>query len=213
MTEPKPDLPEPQFSCRSVRGVDSAHAEWGANCGPSALAAALGLDVPGVRQFVEGDAGFKGYMGANDFKRSLYLAGARLLAEQHKPEPRDLGVAVAALERDHPVIKPGAPVIVLIRWHGTWDRITDPRRRGRVQATNRHAVCYRHAYLGPIGEFGQREHGPGWVLDTNNEGMPNTAIWLPTMTWLDHVVPNLIPRRGTGKFSIDWLAAVDYSSN
>ena len=43
---------------------EQAHLRWGANCGPAAIAAALGLELADVREAVSGGRRkFRGYMG------------------------------------------------------------------------------------------------------------------------------------------------------
>lgn len=208
------NVPQPQFERRAVRGVDSAAVEWGANCGPAAIAGALGLDMPDVREFVAPSGRFRGWMGVRDFKDALRRAGAEILEELHKPETRRFAELARVCDRQlGPYAVPGAPSIVLLRWHGPWDQIPNESRRAKVQATKRHAVCYRHAYHGPLSHFGQA-NGPGWVLDVNNDGgAPDTARWLPTFFWLRTVAPRLVPKRGSGEFSVDWFAVVNARGN
>ena len=51
--------------------VARACEEWGATCGPGALAAALGLTLAEVRPAVSKSGHFPGYMSIPDIERAL----------------------------------------------------------------------------------------------------------------------------------------------
>lgn len=188
-------LPEPQIAMRGVGDVHAANDVWGATCGPAAIAAALGKNINDVRQAVSPAGRFKGYMGVRDFREAIPRAGGRIVRAWSRPEK-------GALKTD------GEPVIVLLRWLGPWDGLP------RVRATKRHAFCYRHGYFGPLTHFRQDEHGPGWVFDANNWLLNNAGQprWLPWQVWSDRIVPELVPKRGTGEWAIDWMAQVQVES-
>ena len=59
------DLPAPQLQLRQL-GVDEHALAWGANCGPAALAGALGLQLADVRAAVSTGPTFKGHMTIGD---------------------------------------------------------------------------------------------------------------------------------------------------
>jgi hypothetical protein len=83
----------------------------------------------------------------------------------------------------------GSPIICCVQWHGPW--MTVPR----AAATKRHFIAYRAGYVG--------ERGPGWVCDVN---VPRG--WILASAWHEVIVPLLIPKRGDGKWSIQWAAQV-----
>jgi hypothetical protein len=184
---------------RGVPDVFEASCAWGANCGPTAIAAALGLTMAEVRPAVCSTGEFKGHMGVRDFTSAIPRAGGRIVRTWHRPDKRELRRT------------DGSPIVVLIRFGGPWDLIPDESVRARVGARYRHAFCYRHGYVEPVDSDGQTEHGPGWVCDANNlvrAGFGIVATWLPLHLWRSEVLPGLVPERGTGETVIDWMAQV-----
>lgn len=97
---------------KSPRDVDAQHDLWGANCGPTALAAILGISVAEVRPLVERVQGgsFKGYMHAGHLLDTLKLAGKTVrrieCSYQEIRWPEDQGLCV--LQFDGPWCLPGA---------------------------------------------------------------------------------------------------------
>jgi hypothetical protein len=185
-----------------VPDVIEASDAWGANCGPTALAAALHTTMEAIKPAVAPDGTFKGHMGVRDFKAAIDRAGAKIVRTWSKPDKREL------------LRTTGEPILVLIRFCGPWDDIENERIRARVQAAHRHAFVYRHGIVGGLDRYGQREHGPGWVYDCNNllehpEEKRLVASWLPLQQWREHVLPTLVPEKGTGETAIDWMAQVE----
>jgi len=177
-----------------LRDVFTANTEWGANCGPGALAAALGHpSVNGVRMAVSTDGKFKGYMGINDMRAAVKRARGRMVKQWSSPEKS----LIAKLE---------GPAVMLINWGGPWDR--DPR----AAAAHRHWVAYRPD---PV-ELTNRETGEqievkpakGWVFDVNNCGDP--VIWTPLAWWREFVLTGLmLEAGGDGTNSLGWVAQVE----
>lgn len=181
---------------RFVPDVIEASDEWGANCGPTAIAAALGLTMREVKSAVAPSGTFQGYMGVRDLREAIARAGGQIVRQWSKPEKRELART------------DGSPIVVVVRFCGPWDDIPNERVRARVQATHRHAFCYRHGIVaGQASEF-----GPGWVYDCNNvirnEGRL-VVTWAPVKLWRDDVLRELVPERGTGEIEIDWMAQVE----
>jgi hypothetical protein len=180
--------------------VIEASEAWGANCGPTAIAGALGLTLDQVRPAVVGSDGkFKGYMGARDLRAAIERAGGQIVRTWSRPDKRELAKT------------DGSPIVVLIRFCGPWDAVP------RAAAKYRHAFCYRHGYVEPLERAAQRARGPGWVLDVNSvvptESGQYTTQWLPLWQWRNRVLTELIPERGTGATVIDWMAQVRRSAS
>lgn len=178
-----------------VPDVVEASEAWGANCGPTALAAALHTTMEAVKPSVAPDGVFQGYMGVRDFKAAIERAGARIVRQWSKPDKREL------------LRTTGEPILVLIRFLGPWDGVP------KLAAKHRHAFVYRHGIVSSLDSLGQREHGPGWVYDCNNlvehpQERRLVASWLPLHQWREHVLPELVPEQGTGETAIDWMAHV-----
>ena len=87
-----------------ARDMEAAHAEWGANCGPSALAAITCQTLAQVRPHL-GDFEKKGYTN-----------------------PTLMFAALASMRREFRSIRPSSPSqnfwpsfgLVRIQWHGPW---------------------------------------------------------------------------------------------
>ena len=72
----------------SPTDTHAASDKWGANCGPSAIAAAFGLDVAAVRKAVSGKRGtFAGYMGIPDVQRACSTLGRAIKRAVSRPGP------------------------------------------------------------------------------------------------------------------------------
>jgi hypothetical protein len=178
------DLPAPQLQLRQI-GVDEHALAWGANCGPAALAGALGLQLADVRAAVSTGPTFKGHMTIGDMKRALGRLCKPLAREWSRPP-------TSQLEQTR-----GAMTIACVQWVGPWIGT-------RGEPAYRHFMAYAHGYFGPS--------GPGWVCDVNNHVVFDGMDWAPRHAWEAHVVPLLLPRRrdgslrGDGTWRIQWLA-------
>lgn len=177
--------------------TEAAADAWGANCGPMSLAAALAVPVDDVRHAVskvqpshqrsllgEPSATFPGYMGQGDLRRAVVTMGARFGREWEPFVPRSCN--------------PIGPVLVMVNWSGPWDGT-------RGAPVYRHVIAYRRGER-PLREcFGHvidhpadrdlpladRLVGPHLVYDCN-------VGWTGLQFWQEHIVPALMPKRGTG---------------
>jgi hypothetical protein len=168
---------EPQLQLVALSDIDEAVDSWGANCGPAALAGALGLQLADVRTSVSEAGKFRGYMTIAAMKAAITRADATIEMQWSRP-PNGL-----LTQTD------GSPIICCIQWGGPWSNVP------RAAATYRHFICYRHGYFA-----GQ---GPGMVCDVNAP-----MGWLAASTWKNVLLPELIPKRGDGTWSIQWAAQV-----
>ena len=187
-----------------VRGVELAHDDWGANCGPTALAAALGMTMDEVRPAVAPTGIFKGYMGVRDLRLAVVRAGRELARSWSNPAERVDALRVGdELKRQAKRLRWGdRPMLVLVRFHGPWDLVQ------RAAACYRHAFCYRHCDAPQGREDEQRIHGPGWVLDAGQRTADGAAYWLPARVWSRRALLDLIPDRGTGEVAISWVGEI-----
>lgn len=173
------EIPRPQLELVDVAGIDDAIDSWGANCGPVALAGAVGLPVADVREAVSPGGSFRGYMTITHMREALARLRVPIVQTWSRPW------------KDMLATTDGSPIIVCIQWTGPWSSVP------KAAATKRHFVCYRHGYVGKL--------GPGWVCDVNN---PSDWSWFPRRNWEATIVPSLIPKRGDGTWSIQWAAQV-----
>ena len=140
--------------------AELAHGIWGANCGPFALACALGRSCEQIRTAVcsststarfpelpgiEPALRFTGYMGVPDMLAAVDRAGARVGRRWSSPGRRIF-------------VEPGR-LLVLVQWGGSW--MSNPR----AAAAHRHWVAY------------QRISCAGLVGDVN------ATCWIPEATW------------------------------
>lgn len=85
--------------------VDQQYELWGANCGPTAIAALLGKPVADIRPLVEP---FKGYMNAGDLVAALGRAGVRTRRRDEARGSKALPQhGLAVLQIDGPWCEPG----------------------------------------------------------------------------------------------------------
>lgn len=94
----------------TVDQAERAYAEWGCNCGPSALAAACGLPLDHVRPVLPG---FEAKRYTNP---SMMLAALRTL--KHQRSIADFSVAI--LSSRQPEIKWPDFGLARIQWEGPW---------------------------------------------------------------------------------------------
>jgi hypothetical protein len=86
---------------------DLANAEWGANCGPHSLAAALALDLETARRFMPEFAG-KGYTNPTMMAAALARVGVTPVITKGL-KTRDLCEGISRIQWEGPWLKPGVP--------------------------------------------------------------------------------------------------------
>lgn len=101
----------------SAADANHAYEKWGANCGPGALAAALGLTLNQVRNHLIGFYA-KGYTNPTMMWDALHSLGAEFHINAKKPVlwPR---CGLARIQWEGPWTKPGVPPRVAYR-HTHW---------------------------------------------------------------------------------------------
>jgi hypothetical protein len=125
--------------------ADRAHDEWGANCGPGALAAILDMTLDDVRP----------HMG--DFERKRYTNPSLMFAAL-----KSIGTNWSALALDGKVIKLGWPIYGLarIQWEGPW---TEPSVPVRARYRYTHWVGSARGANNPgIFDINCMNNGTGW---------------------------------------------------
>lgn len=183
---------------------------WGANCGPAALAAALGCWVADVFEAVADpppsgelpgleSPRFRGYMGINQMREALRRARAKEVARWSTPTLEVL--------RQSPHV--GLPILACIQWGGPWVGTSG-------------APVYRHWVT-------LRWIDGGWaVYDVNAQHLASCEVidgtvsphrvsqlierrwggWLWLDAWKLGLKPRLAPSRGDGTWTLQWAAAV-----
>jgi hypothetical protein len=127
--------------------VDEQHELWGANCGPTALAALLGRPVAAVRSIVEQVQGgrFLGYMNATHLENAVRAAGLAAIRTNNGLRGR--------------VIWPERRGLVVLQIDGPWCEMgVNPRARFRYT----HTVASSHGgamiYDGNADKWRRREN-------------------------------------------------------
>jgi hypothetical protein len=198
---------------------DEAIAAWGANCGPHAIAAVLGVPLATVHPAVskppkgapslpglEPDPAFPRYMGIGDLRAATEKLGARIGAVR-RPFSFEPSNDTSAASRRDPDWQP-SPWLVMVNWLGPWTGT-------RGEAAYRHVVAYREGYFDVSQALGHglafhgsaleilaewasmgigvrgAKAGPAWIYDCN-------VGWLPAALWEAEIPKRLMPARSSG---------------
>ena len=100
--------------------VIRANKQWGCNCGPAALAAALGLTLEQVRPFM-GPFELRGYTNVINMRQSIAEAGGSIVRTYEGWPP--IGVGIVRIQWGGPWIINGKPARWAARqshWVATW---------------------------------------------------------------------------------------------
>lgn len=153
----------------SLADIDRAHDEWGANCGPAAVAAITGMTLPDVRPFFE----------AHGFAAKRYTNPTMMFAILWDLEEfgilRDWRSNPLLPKDDQEFPEHG---LARIQWHGRWMREGVPIR-----------ACYRHTHwVATI----DAPHGRG-IFDVNAVGAADGKCdgWTTAQAWQEIMVPHL----------------------
>lgn len=164
----------------SLADAERASDEWGANCGPGALAAIMGLTLDEVRPHMGGFES-KGYTNPTLMFAALKSVGARYEGCAISPKVAHVGsigwpsFGLARIQWEGPWTKPGVPI------------------RGRYRQT--HWVGAKRGSNGSIG-----------IFDINCLSMTTSGSgWTTLEAWRDIVVPFILKQcvpRADGKWHI-----------
>lgn len=131
-------IPRPLFT---LDDADKAFHDWGANCGPAAVAAVCGLTLDGVRPFL-GDFERKGYLNPTLMWRVLD------------------GIGLDWARKKPPLAWPGFG-LARIQWHGPWSA---PGKDPRAAYRHTHWVgAARHKDSTGVFDVNCLANGSGWV--------------------------------------------------
>ena len=150
----------PRFSPEEF---DRAHDDWGANCGPGAIAAICGLTLDELRPHL------------GDFERKRYTNPTLMFGILRRLY--DLGVVS---RRSFPNEVAPQYGLVRVQWHGPWMRAGVPI-----------AARYRHTHwIGVAHRPGENGAGDTGVFDINALG--NGTGWVRKADWLGIIVPAIL---------------------
>lgn len=153
----------------------AAHEEWGANCGPTALAFALGVGLDYVRESIPGFEE-KRYTSPSMMKSAL-----RNLAQEFFAAPTGLSTGLANMFADN-------IALVRVQWSGPW---TQPGANPKWAYRQTHWIA---TWLEPHGQFGETHLK--LIFDVNG-GIR------PLLSWEEEIVPLILksyPRADGGWF-------------
>jgi hypothetical protein len=119
--------------CFTPTESEQAHEEWGANCGPNALAFALQVHISKVRPLIP-HFEERRYTNPTMMKTALETAGRRFVSvhpgKQTRGKPADVErmfspeMALTRIQWDGPWCEPGVPAAAAYRqthWIATWE--------------------------------------------------------------------------------------------
>jgi hypothetical protein len=146
----------------TLADAERANEEWGANCGPCALAAVLGLTLDQVRPLVRGFED-RGYVNPMMMTDALARSGARWKA--------------ASLQRssDESLRFPDHG-LARIQWEGPWTAPDVNNKRWAYRYTHWVGAARRKSAIS--------------IFDVNALGL--CSGWMPLETWSRDVVPMLL---------------------
>ena len=189
--------------------VDECSDAWGANCGPCALAAALGVPVRGVfeavaeRSLVDDQiplplSTFRGWMGIGHMEDAILCLTGR-----------------------HPTVVRGLPAegtvaVACVQWSGPWNFT-------RGAAVHRHWVAIRtdesrpgegwtSVLLYDVNATHRVElttvHGTEIPVRVSTELVHRSGGWVALDNWERALVPRLLPNRADGKWWVQWAGVL-----
>lgn len=166
--------------------VDWSHARWGANCGPGALAAVLGVDVAAVREgFPQFPA--KPWTTFTAMKSALRGVSTATYLSQTFPCPSKRG-----LDGGHTL------ALVMVQWLGPW---TEPGVNGKWAFRHTHWVGVASKKRDPRSDPRFAPEPRYWVYDVNADhttrsGDPRLSVlsaggggWVRLEDWQKFIVP------------------------
>jgi hypothetical protein len=166
--------------------ANRAYEEWGANCGPGAVAAICGKTLDDLRPHL-GDFEAKRYTNPTLMWQVLRNLGVRFTVATHKFNPFER-------EIDWPVFG-----LARIQWNGPWNDFGVPAR-----------VAYRHTHwVASIRIEGEPEPA---VFDIN---AIHAGGWIRLASWRDILVPCLLERcepKATGGWFLTHSVEIDRAS-
>jgi hypothetical protein len=147
---------------------EAASAEWGANCGPASLAAALGVQLADVRAAVSEKGKFRGYMTITHMKQAIHDMGERVV-RIHATQTRPYEFCL-----QHRVNRPHVR-IVCVAWYGPWS--VNPR----AAAAHRHWIA---AQGGMVYDVNSNDWMPAVLWEDNAHLLYPKRATGHTFTWL-----------------------------
>lgn len=165
MTTPS-TVDRPPFSVPTDR--DYAHHAWGANCGPCALAALLGVQLAVVRPHL-GRFESNRYMSPTDMKAAL----------------SSLGIVPQRISGRDPWPRCG---LAFVQWSGSWDHDSVAE-----QYRHTHWIATRDGWLFDVNAFGWIRR-PQWEQDlvpeiTQQHAGADGGWWIRTSYEIELVAP------------------------
>lgn len=156
--------------------AERAYDEWGCNCGPTALAAILGISLGEAKPFFDA-AGFptKRYTNPTMMLEVLRATGRRFLVTQGAKLPTSPWPTWG---------------LARIQWHGPWMTPGVPMA-ARYRQTHWIGAARRTTMAADVG-----------IYDCN--AMSNGTGWVPIAAWRDIVAPHILEgiKRADGKWSV-----------
>lgn len=178
---PRIPLPPPAPRCLyTPADVDAAHDAWKANCGPTALAALLGMELAAVRPAFP-------WFPERPWSSPSQIMQAIVSARGEQNATR-LSVDRYAGARGEVTRLPSFG-LATIQIDGPWCQLSNPR------------VAYRYTHL----VASQKVDGEVWVYDVNAGPDERPGAWGPSGWWAQHIMPLLVQGK---KGATGWFVKV-----
>lgn len=176
-------MPLPNPPRFDLQAVERANDEWGANCGPVALAAILDLTLDEVRP----------HMG--DFERKHYTNPTLMLAAL-----RSLKAEFCCLRRTEGAVWDWPHYgLCRVQWEGPWTAPGVPQR-----------VRYRHTHWIGVCTADLNRPDPVGIFDINC--LNNGLGWVSLIDWQATLVPSLLEHcepKANGKWHLTHVIEID----
>lgn len=214
----------PQIDLYHPPDVDQASEAWGANCGPCALAVALGLAVGDVRDAVSDVPAqsllfgrpapiFRGYMSITHMREASETMRRPVMRTEGDISPLHIRRWMNEENAAEFSSWRGARIIACVQWGGPWSGT-------RGASVYRHWVVFRYGYVGDIGPVHVYDvnakhrveqtttHGTEDPPRVSKEIITRGGGWLTLDVWEREMVPRLLPERADGSWRIQWAGSV-----
>lgn len=180
----------------SLDDVERAADEWGCNCGPTAVAAVLGMTLDEIRPHL-GDFEQKRYTNPTLMWEILRKIKAEIL----KIKALDVNVQMQGRRGYEPWPSFG---LARVQWEGPWTAPGVPMR-----------VRYRHTHWVGVSRGPEDWTVPGWegpyIFDVN---CMCAGGWIPLCEWVDSAVPWLLGEcepKANGKWHLTHVVEVAHA--
>lgn len=108
-------MPTPPTLRFTAADSNHAHADWGANCGPHSLAAALGRSLEEIQRDMPFE--FRGFMSPTEITKTIQVVQPEFQKPvRHYEGTKELGNGINRIQWEGPWLDPGKPPALAYRY-------------------------------------------------------------------------------------------------